>query len=251
MSSMAGYTKLFNSILASTVWREDNETRIVWITLLAMADKDGIAEGSVPGLADFARVPVEAARRALETLSSPDPDSRSVEFEGRRIEATEGGWRILNHARYRQKLSADERRNYLRLKQREYRERRKHSATTVTDVSDKSTPYTQAEAEAYTEAHVHTLSPPRRAPLVDQRAHRGHAQCGRVCLPANLFNEFVRRRNHDKADAEVRDWALSVEKTWAEKAEEPGDAYTFWRARYAEQWPAAPKDTRPAWARGQ
>ena len=48
---MSGYTKLFNSILASTVWSEPNETRIVWITLLAMADKNGIIEGSVPGLA--------------------------------------------------------------------------------------------------------------------------------------------------------------------------------------------------------
>ena len=48
---MAGYTKLFNSILQSTIWREDDKTRIVWITLLAMADKNGIAETSLPSLA--------------------------------------------------------------------------------------------------------------------------------------------------------------------------------------------------------
>ena len=65
---MTGYTKLFNSILASTIWREDLETRVVFITMLAMADKNGIVEGSVPGLADFARVSVTGTRAAIEKL---------------------------------------------------------------------------------------------------------------------------------------------------------------------------------------
>lgn len=129
MPAMSGYTKLFNSILASTVWREPMETRIVWITLLAMADKDGIAEASVPGLADFARVSVEATREALERLSAPDPDSRSKEHDGRRIEAVEGGWQLLNHSKYRAKMGADERREYNRIKQAQYRERQKKSIT--------------------------------------------------------------------------------------------------------------------------
>ena len=122
---MTGYTKLFNSILASTIWREDLETRVVFITMLAMADKHGIVEGSVPGLADFARVSVEAARASLDKLARPDPDSRSPECEGRRIIAIEGGWRLVNHAKYRAKMGADERREYLRLKQAERRAKRR------------------------------------------------------------------------------------------------------------------------------
>lgn len=118
---MAGYTKLFNSILASTIWREDDKTRIVWITILAMSDKNGVAEGSVPGLADFARVTVEDCRCSLKKLAAPDPDSRSKDFEGRRIREVDGGWQILNHAKYRAKMGADERREYNRLKQAEYR----------------------------------------------------------------------------------------------------------------------------------
>ena len=145
---MAGYTKLFNSILASTIWREDDKTRIVWITLLAMADKNGIAEASVPGLADMARVSVPACRKALAALQAPDPDSRTQTHDGRRIAPVEGGWQLLNHAKYRAKLNVDERREYLRLKQREYR---KHKSTSVNNVSDKSTVLTQAEAEAEAE----------------------------------------------------------------------------------------------------
>jgi len=147
---MSGYTKLFNSILASTVWREPDHVRLVWITLLAMADKHGVAEASIPGLADFARVSVEQCRDAIDVLCALDPDSRSQDFEGRRIMPVDGGWQILNHAKYRQKVNEDERRDYLRRKQAEYRKSR--LSTNVNNVSDKSTLSTQAEAEAEAEA---------------------------------------------------------------------------------------------------
>lgn len=120
---MTGYTKLFNSILASTIWRADDKVRIVWITLLAMADRRGVAEGSVPGLADLARVSIPDCVRALDELSSPDEWSRSQVQDGRRIEAVDGGWLLLNHDKYRSKLSTDERREYKTIKQREYRKR--------------------------------------------------------------------------------------------------------------------------------
>ena len=148
---MAGYTKLFNSILASTVWREDNETRIVWITLLAMADKNGVADGSVPGLADFARLPVAAVRVSLEKLSSPDPDSRSKDFEGRRIEAVDGGWLLLNHAKYRAKMGADERREYNRTRQQRYRAVAKGSRLSQS-VSGSGTSHYKAEADTEADA---------------------------------------------------------------------------------------------------
>lgn len=118
---MSGYTKLFGSILASTIWRSDNETRIVWITMLAMSNRRGIVEASIPGLADFARVPIDACQRALAHLASPDEFSRTKDHDGRRIEDTDGGWRLLNHNKYRDLLSAEERREYKKVKQREYR----------------------------------------------------------------------------------------------------------------------------------
>lgn len=158
MASMAGYTKLFNSILGSSVWRTNVETKVLWITLLAMADKDGIAEASVGGLADFARLSMEQTRKALKELSSPDEDSRTKEFEGRRIEACEGGWRLLNHAKYRAKMSVDERREYKRLKQREYRERDRGL-----DEDNQSTGGPGghiAEAKADTKAEAYGSNPP-------------------------------------------------------------------------------------------
>ncbi len=148
---MTGYTKLFQSILASTIWRADDKTRIVWITLLAMADRNGVCEGSVPGVADFARVSVDDCRASLAALTSPDPDSRSKESDGRRIEEIEGGWRLINHAKYRAKMSADDRRDYLTLKKRESRARQSTPVNKCPEVSTKST---HAEAEASPKAKV-------------------------------------------------------------------------------------------------
>lgn len=122
---MNGYTKLFGSIIASTIWREDNETRVVWITLLAMSDRHGYVAASLPGLSDLARVSIEHTERAIEKLSSPDKYSRSREHDGRRIQQVDGGWLILNHGKYREKMSADDRREYLRIKQQEWRDRNK------------------------------------------------------------------------------------------------------------------------------
>jgi hypothetical protein len=145
---MSGYTKLFSSILASTIWEEDKDTRIVWITLLAMANRRGIAEGSVPGLATFARLSVDETRKALIKLSSPDPDSRSKEEDGRRIITVDGGWFIVNHKKYRDKLNEDERREYQASWQAQHRQKQAGAhapdVDNVDNVDKMSTPLTQA-----------------------------------------------------------------------------------------------------------
>lgn len=154
---MTGYTKLFGTIVASTIWREDKETKIVWITMLAMANKDGMVEASIPGLADMARVTVEEVERALACLEGPDQYSRTKDHEGKRVKAVDGGWFVLNHAKYRAKMNADERREYFRLKKQEERARSKpvnKCQRQSKTVKDKSTPSTQSEAQSYSEAEA-------------------------------------------------------------------------------------------------
>lgn len=99
---MPGYTKLFQSIIHSTIWREPDHVRLIWITMLALADKKGTVEASIPGLADLARVTLEECEEAIEKLKSPDKYSRNQDFDGRRIDETPGGWLLLNHDYYRE-----------------------------------------------------------------------------------------------------------------------------------------------------
>lgn len=105
---MAGWVKLFGSIVTSSVWCEDDKTLRVWIAFLALSDSEGRVEGSVPGLANVCRVTADEMRAALAKLSSPDPDSRTPDHEGRRLEAIPGGWLILNYRLYRDRGQAKE-----------------------------------------------------------------------------------------------------------------------------------------------
>jgi hypothetical protein len=122
---MTGYTKLFSSIVASTIWREDDKTRIVWITMLALSDQDGFVEGSIPGLADLARVTVADCEQAIKKLQQPDKYSRTPDHDGRRIEVIDGGWFIVNRAKYRDKNWQAEKVERHREANRRYYERRK------------------------------------------------------------------------------------------------------------------------------
>ncbi len=140
-----GYTKLFSEIVMSTVWREKDTTRLVWITMLALRNRHHVVEGSVPGLADCARVSIKACRAAIKVLSEPDPDSRSQESEGRRIQQVDGGWFIINGEKYRRKMSEDERREKNAIYQKNHRERKK-SVSTQSDISAKSA-QTEEETE--------------------------------------------------------------------------------------------------------
>lgn len=119
------YTKLASSIIHSTIWREADHVRIVWVTMLALVDKHGLVEASIPGLADAARVTVEQCEEALEKLMAPDPYSRTPDHDGRRIDAVEGGWELLNHAKYRGLMTEEQRREKDAERARRYRERQK------------------------------------------------------------------------------------------------------------------------------
>ena len=124
------YTKLFQSIITSTIWSEDDQTRIVWITMLAIADKNGEVQGSVPGIARLAGVSVDAARAAIERFLSPDLDSRTKDDDGRRIEVIDGGWHLLNHKKYRDMASDADRAEKAKLRQQRKREKDRRNNVT-------------------------------------------------------------------------------------------------------------------------
>jgi hypothetical protein len=95
------FVKLDCSILYSSIWAESSETRIIWITMLAMADQTGLVHATAPGISAASFIPLESTRKAISILETPDPDSKSTENEGRRIMRVDGGYSILNYEKYR------------------------------------------------------------------------------------------------------------------------------------------------------
>jgi hypothetical protein len=106
--STSTYTKVYKSILSSSVWRGSKELKVLWTTMLVMADKDGFVEATVPGLAHFAGLSVQETLESLHVLLSPDEFSRTKAYEGRRVEEIEGGWLIFNHSKYRDMAPTDD-----------------------------------------------------------------------------------------------------------------------------------------------
>jgi hypothetical protein len=133
-----GYTKLFSSLVMSSVWREPDHVRIVWITMLALKDERGEVRGSIGGLSDAARVTREHFEDAVRVLESPDPDSSNPDNEGRRIERITGGWFVLNHSHYNRLMSAEDIRAKNAERQRRFRQSRQalRDVTEVTNVTE-------------------------------------------------------------------------------------------------------------------
>lgn len=99
-----GYSKLFGSIVTSSIWCEDHIVLRVWVAMLATCNARGEVEGSVPGFASLCRITPGEMRHALDRLTAPDEDSRTPTMEGRRIVAMPGGWQIVNYLDYRNRL---------------------------------------------------------------------------------------------------------------------------------------------------
>lgn len=153
----AGFTKLFSTIVTSTIWQENKETKILWITMLALANRYGEVGAAEPGLAHSAGLTLDETLKSLKKLESPDPYSRNQGHEGRRIAKIEGGWQILNYTFYRKKMR--NRAEYFR----EYRKRNKNATRITTAI-----PIAEAEAEAEADNNIPPISPLSIQPTIEQ-----------------------------------------------------------------------------------
>jgi hypothetical protein len=203
----------------SSIWEESTETRLVWVTLLALADQNGHVDGTVKSLARVSRVSLEDCQKALDCLLGPDPLDRSGVMDGRRIVVEQGGWRLVNHAAYRSKMSADERRERDKERKREKRNlsaRRPQTSEFVRDVSQ-----AEAEAEAETKAdQKHEEHGAKNAPrggvisssLDFEKLKRHNAYIGaRLRVPHKLHGDFVAALGGDNPDGKLRGWYADVD----------------------------------------
>lgn len=188
--SMA-FTKLFSSITESTVWCEPDGTRLVWITMLAMADKRGRIWASIPGLANRARVPMAATEIAITCFLSPDPYSRTEGNDGRRIEKIDGGWRLINYDKYRDVRDEEDQASRKAANQAAYRDRKKRPESdrelpvvTASDLNAEA----EAEAEAVKQSTLALTSDEVRPAGV---FHLPMIGTGEWEVPQKLYDELV------------------------------------------------------------
>lgn len=201
---MSGYTKLFGSILDSTVWDLPHATVRVWVTLLAMADRHGEVQAAVPGLAHRARVTLEETKAALSAFLSPDEYSRTPDQEGRRIEPIDGGWRLVNHEKYRRLMADEDRKAKAAERQHRYAEKRQQPSATVSNRQAASAGVSKrqndaiAESEAESEAKAETSKNPDSLAPLGEPSYPAEfelvwSETGKVGTKAKAFKAWKKR----------------------------------------------------------
>jgi hypothetical protein len=118
------YVKMFKSIFDGSLYGQFEPT-VVFMAMLVIAEREGIVDMTIPAIAARCGYPEDIVRRGIAELEKPDPQSRTPDEEGRRIirleETRDWGWRITNYEKYEKIRSAEERREYFKLKKREQR----------------------------------------------------------------------------------------------------------------------------------
>lgn len=174
---MSGFVKVDEDILTSSLWVERDQ-RSVFLTALFMAEPFelreplqqievrtlnytgwvvpagwyGLVRAAGTAIVRLDGIEKEAGLARLEDLCAPDPDSRSQEFEGRRLARVNGGYLVLNYFKYRDRdHTAAERMRRLRARQKGSTEDVTRNGEGVTrNVTHSRGQSTEAEAEITT-----------------------------------------------------------------------------------------------------
>lgn len=185
------FVKIDCDILTSTLWFQRDQ-REVFLTALLMAEPYELSDPEpvfevrslepagwdVPaGLYGFVRaagigivrwsgLETEPGIGALVELCGPDPESRSKDFEGRRLARIDGGYIVLNYWKFRE-------RDYTAAARQARAREKKKAVESRRDVTESRRDITQAEAEAeeYTPPLASLEAPHARA--VGTKAHPG------------------------------------------------------------------------------
>lgn len=123
---MNTWTPLFSKIVDSSVWTLPDYVCKIFVTMLALKDADQVVRYNAFGLAQRSHKTEKEVLEALKILSSPDKNRLEPQpYEGRRIEKVADGWRLLNGEHYENMMRSLNRREYQRVKQKEYRAKNK------------------------------------------------------------------------------------------------------------------------------
>lgn len=109
------YVPIWDGMLLSSLWEEDDLVLKVFLTMLLLKDYDHVVRKSAYQIARAALKTEEQVLWALDVLKNPDTRRKEPqEFEGRRVRKVEDGWLILNGKKYQEDMVSANRRAYKR-----------------------------------------------------------------------------------------------------------------------------------------
>jgi hypothetical protein len=131
------FVKLFTQILDSSI-ADDRRLRHFFTDFLLCADMKGFVMMTESAISRRIGASLDEVKWGIEELMKPDSRSKTLDFDGRRIEPVDGsgyGWRIINFETYRALKSADDMREKTRERVRKFRAKSKDSEPCNADVT--------------------------------------------------------------------------------------------------------------------
>jgi hypothetical protein len=138
---MGLFAKVFSSLWEGSMIAKP-DVQLVFVFLLAHADREGFVNVTHERIGVLCGLGVERVRAAIDELEAPDTRSRSPEQGGRRLIRLEPhrdwGWQVVNYGRYRAMRDEETRREQSREAMRRLRAERAGSVEIPLTVSDVS-----------------------------------------------------------------------------------------------------------------
>lgn len=160
------FAKLSSTIIDSSIWNEDDHVIRVWIAFLAKKDDVGFVEASYSGMRRIANIKNDPDGKkfdhAISVLESPDLESKTKDFEGRRIERMDDGWVVLNHDKFR--LRDDVVKEQTRQRVRKFREKSRNEkpSSPIPPIPLNPNPETDTDTECNAMVTLRNVTPEQR-----------------------------------------------------------------------------------------
>ena len=156
------YGKIFSSMFEGSLYG-NSDAIITMMLLIVLSDKEGNVDMTPQAISARTSIPLDTISKGIAFLEKPDPNSRTLDEEGRRLvrldSHREWGWNIVNYIKYRELRSSEERREYWRQYKQKRRSGKSVGMSTLSTMSLNIPPIVEVEVKAEAEVEkITTLS---------------------------------------------------------------------------------------------
>jgi len=221
------HAKLSQFITRSSLWREPDFIRVVFIAFLANKDENGYVEGTYDWIKGESNLTDDNDGKkfafAIKSLESPDPESKNKEYEGRRIIKVDGGWIVTGHDKYR--MREDEIREQTRNRVIRFREKAKNTAkndnVTHCNTCNVTPPLSPVSVSVSVSESVSELKDKEKTStkLEQNTIPPTHEMVDRYCkerrngIDTSGFLDFYTSKNWMIGKNQMKDWQAAI-RTW-------------------------------------
>lgn len=218
------YCKLFASLYQGTLRGHAHEI-LVFTNLLATCDPEGFVDKHFRAIAEEVGITVDEVKSAIKNLEAPDPDSRSQDLDGARLERIDAhrdwGWRIVNYLKYLSIKDYDAQRERNRINQSNCRKRKKdqqnvtechHVSPDVTMCQSKS-PHIDIDIDRDIDRDTKNIYNKKKFVKPSLEEIEAYSKSLNFPLNSQGFLDYYESKGWRVGNSPMKDWRAAV-RTW-------------------------------------